>query len=296
MSPNLQPLSGILVRPAQPADKTTVLEFCQHTWPNAKDYIAVVWDHWITDTSGQILVATLDNQPIAITRVVQLSDQEGWWEALRVDPRYRERGLFRCLEPAIEQYFQTHGISIVRCCVADWNTRMQAIVQRRNYQRVACYLAHTAEAIAAPLQPLRQLTEADCDQIWQFLDRSGQPQSPLFVSRGAKWQTLTIAQLRDRLQAGHGWGWWLGSDLQAVLIQSQLESADTVLWVGYVDGTTDGLPVLLEAMPALAHQQGYPKVSGFFLKDDRLLKVLQKAGYTASASDEYWVYEQQRSR
>ncbi len=66
-------LKDIIVRVAQPADKTAVLAFCQHTWADAEDYIAAVWDRWIADPSGQILVAVLHDQPIAMTRVVQLS-------------------------------------------------------------------------------------------------------------------------------------------------------------------------------------------------------------------------------
>jgi len=288
-------LKDIIVRPAQSEDKMAVLNFCQHIWVNAEDYIAQVWDHWMADSSGQILVAVFADEPIAMTRVVQLSEQEGWWEALRVDPRYRGRGLVRCLDPVIEQYFQARGISTIRCCVATWNSAIPDIIQRRGYQSIACYLKHSAQAIAAPLRQLSQLQESDCQTVWQFIEQM-QGTSALFVCQGAKWQTLLIDQLQARLQSRRVWGYRPQQELQGLLIQSHLESADSALWVGYVAGTTEGLFGLLEAMKHLAFHLKYPKVSGFFAKTNPLLKLLDRAGYCASPTDEFWVYEKQRSQ
>jgi hypothetical protein len=70
-----------------------------------------------------------------------------------------------------------------------------------------------------------------------------------------------------------------------------MESADTSLWVGYIDGTLEGLPVLLQEMRCLAHQQGYPNVGGFFPKTDLMLGRLTIAGYHPSAQEEFLVYE-----
>lgn len=283
----------IIVRPAQPEDKTAVLSFCRHTWPHEEDYIDAVWDQWMAEPSGQILVAVFNDQPIAITRVVQLSEQEGWWEALRVDPQYRGQGIVRCLDPAIEHYFQTKGISTIRCCVASWNSAVPEIFKRRGYQPIACYVEHSAEAIAAPIESLSQLQENDCEVVWQLIQQiHGSP--PLFVCRGAKWQTLTIAQLQNRLRVGKVWGYWQGHELQGLLIQSHLESADSTLWVGLIAGTVDGLPALLEKTRHLAVHLKYPKVSGFFPKTNYLLAGLEQAGYLASPTDEFWIYEKRR--
>lgn len=283
-------LQNITVRSAIPEDKAAVLHFCQHTWPNSDDYIADVWDQWMADPAGQILVAELAGQPVAMTRVVQLSEQEGWWEALRVDPQYRGRGLVRCLDPEIDQYFQARNISTIRCCVASWNTAMPDIIQRRGYQPVACYVEHSAPAIESRLCQLGQLKEGDREAVWRMIQQR-QEARPLFVCRGAKWQTLTIEQVQQRLQRGKIWGYRHDRGLQGLLIQSHLESADSVLWVGYMEATTQGLPGLLNEMRHLASQLKYSRVSGFFPKRKDLLAVLKQMGYEASPGDEFWVYE-----
>ncbi|MBD2094738.1 GNAT family N-acetyltransferase [Trichocoleus sp. FACHB-591] len=283
---------NMIVRPAQWSDKTAVLNFCQHTWPDTEDYIAAVWDQWMTDSSGQILVATLKGQPVAMTRVVQLAKHEGWWEALRVDPQYRGRGLVRLLDPEIDRYFETRDITTVRCCVATWNRAMPDTVQRRGYQPVACYLKYSAAAIAAPMEQLSPLYESDFEAVWQWLQQSHES-SPLFVCRGAKWQTLTLEQLHKRLGSGKVWGYWQSHQLQGLLIQSPLESADSTLWVGFIGGPVDDLPVVLRQMQYLAHHLQYSKVSGFFPKTNPLLTALEQAGYGAVAGGEFWVYEKQ---
>lgn len=283
-------LENVIVRPAQPSDKPAVLSFCQHTWSDREDYIASVWDQWMADSTGQILVATLEDQPVAITRVVQLSEQEGWWEALRVDPQYRGQGLVRYLDPAIDRYFQAKGITTVRCCVASWNHAMPDTIKRRGYQPVACYVEYSASAIAAPIEQLSQVQMSDFAAVWQLIQQSDGT-APLFVCRGAKWQTVTLEQLQKRLHGGKVWGHWQHYELRGLLIQSHLESADSTLWVGFVGGTPDVLPVLLKQMRYLAHHLKYSQVSGFFPKTNPLLAALEQAGYGAAAGGEFWVYE-----
>lgn len=77
------------VRFAKESDKETVLAFCQNTWTDSDDYIHLVWDEWLEDSQGKIfVVTTLDDIPIAIRRVVLLSENESWWEGFRVAPNY----------------------------------------------------------------------------------------------------------------------------------------------------------------------------------------------------------------
>ncbi|WP_088889986.1 GNAT family N-acetyltransferase [Leptolyngbya ohadii] len=295
--------TDIIVRPARSEDKTAVLAFCQHTWENHEDYIAQVWDKWIADPTGQILVVEIAGQPVAMTRVVQLAPQEGWWEGLRVDPQYRGLGLVRHLDLAVAQYCHARGITTIRCCVGSWNQGIPEMIQRRGYEPIACYQEHSAIAMPSSrsFQPLIQLAPQDFAAVWQFVGRV-QSVPPLFISRGAKWQRLTIEQLQERLELGKVWGDWQQQELQGVLVQSHLESADSALWIGYLEGTfdrfaqpptADRLPNLLQSIKHLASNLGYSTVSGFFPRTNDWLTLLQQADYQTSPGDEFWVYEKQ---
>jgi hypothetical protein len=192
----------------------------------------------------------------------------------------------------MKQSFREMGVEVIRSCVAKWNALMHGIMQRRDYQRIGSYLIYQADAVSAPVEQIAQLAEDEREAVWSFLNSQDDSERPrLFVCRGAKWQALTTEQLSARLRAGLVWGARQGKNWQSLLIQSYMESADLALWVGYIDGTSEGLPVLLQEMRHLAYQQGYSSVGGFFPKTDFTLESLRQTGYQPEPSQEYWVYE-----
>ena len=282
-------VNDIVIRPARSEDKAAVIEFCQHTWKDAEDYIAYVWDKWFADLSGEIFVAVLRERPVAMARAVQLSQQEGWWEGLRVDPQYRRLGLARVLEAHISQYLQQAGVTIIRCCVATWNTAVQPFMEQQGYCKIDNYIAYQATALDSPTPQISKLRLESFDAAWSLFKQS--QTNRLFVCRGAKWQALTAQVLRDRLNQGLVWGIEQAGVLQSVFLQSHLESSNETLWVGCVEGRADSVSLLLSEMRHLAHQQGYQTVSGFFPNREPLLKALQKAEYQLIPGEEFWIYE-----
>ena len=86
----------LTIRPAQAEDKAAVLAFCEHTWEWG-DYIADVWDEWLADPSGRLLVAVLGGSPIAVVHMKMVSSDECWLEGGRVAPAMRGRGISRRL-------------------------------------------------------------------------------------------------------------------------------------------------------------------------------------------------------
>lgn len=281
------------VRLARAEDKEAILAFCQHTWENQEDYIHLVWDKWLADPSGRIFVAVVDGLPVAMERVVLMSEREAWWEGLRVDPRYRGQALVGVLQPYRERYLQEAGISVSRTCISSENTIMNGMMVRRGRQKVGRYAQHAADAIDSPLTQLVQLNPDDFDSAWKIITGSNffAEERCLYINRGAKWQELTSQQLSDRLEAGLMWGLKQGQQAIAIAIQSYLEGSNQTLWIGYANGTTEGLLTLLSELRLLAHQQGYLDVGGIFPICDRVVESLHIAGYQRTDEQEYWVYE-----
>src|SRR5215472_4217694 len=80
------------IRPAIPSDKATVLKFCQHTWRGG-NYIPEVWDDWMKERNGRLLVATARNVPIGIAHAYLQTRSDAWMEGVRVNPDYRGHGV-----------------------------------------------------------------------------------------------------------------------------------------------------------------------------------------------------------
>ncbi|MBA3750029.1 MAG: hypothetical protein H0X03_03895 [Nitrosopumilus sp.] len=62
------------VRNAQTSDKSKILKFCNDTFEWG-DYIEIVWDSWLIDPSGLLLVvdhpnlSTLVYEPVAVSHI-----------------------------------------------------------------------------------------------------------------------------------------------------------------------------------------------------------------------------------
>lgn len=123
----------LIVRLAKVEDRDAVLAFASATW-DGWDYIPNAWSAWLDATDGAFLVAEVGKpvggigeglidadgnpvevgQPIAITRVAMVSDDEAWLEGIRVDPRVRGLGVAADLQVAELHWVAAQRAVIVR--------------------------------------------------------------------------------------------------------------------------------------------------------------------------------------
>jgi GNAT superfamily N-acetyltransferase len=277
---------------AHPDDKAVILGFCQHTWEDEADYIPDVLDLWINDPLGHILVAVLNNQPVGMTRLVQLSPTEGWWEGLRVDRNYRQQGIGSLLCQAAIDTAQSLGLATLRTCVSVKNTLMQTFVQHRGFIPQGDYAVYQADAIADAPSSLQAFSFADLNTIWATISHLTLDNSRLlFVPKGAKWQALTQNALAQLLTKGWVWGLGQGNAINGLFIRSQMEDPDGTLWIGWLGGTSASLGPTLEGMRCLAHQQGFKAIGGFVPQVAPLLDLMHEKGYQFADTAAYRVYE-----
>jgi len=286
------PSDSLHIRPAQTSDKTPILAFCQHTWDDEADYIPDVWDVWFADPTGHISVADRDSQPVGMTRLVQLSDTEGWWEALRVDRDFRRQGIGHQLTQSTLSLAQSLGLTTLRTCVSLTNASMHPFMQHWGFSPLGDYAVYRAAASEGAPTALRLLGEDDCDRAWAAINRFvSEERDLLFVVRGAKWQTLTPVNLAQFLAQGWGWGSFEGNTLTSLFIRSHMESPDGTLWIGWLGGTASGIQVALNDMGHLARQLGFKAIGGFLPQSKSLVTVLKTTGYEFSDTSVYRLYE-----
>ncbi|MBD2112553.1 MULTISPECIES: GNAT family N-acetyltransferase [Cyanophyceae] len=280
------------IRPAQPSDKAPILDFCQHTWDDETDYIPDVWDVWFAAPTGHILVADRDGQPVGMTRLVQLSDTEGWWEALRVDRTFRRQSIGHQLTQAALSLAQSLGLTTLRTCVSVTNASMHPFMQHQGFSPLGDYAVYSATASEGVPTALRLLGVDDCDRAWAAINCFiAEEWDLLLVARGAKWQTLTPANLAQRLAQGWVWGSFEGDTLVGLFIRSQMETPDGTLWIGWLGGTTSGVQTALNDMRHLAHSLGCKAIGGFLPQSETLATLLKTGGYGFSDTSVYKLYE-----
>lgn len=119
-----------MVREARPEDKEPVLEFTKNTWERG-DYIHFVWDRWLNDPHGLLLVADIGGDPIGLLHVRFMPDNSAWLEGLRVHPNYRRRGIATKLNIETIKICKEKGVNTFRGAIFEWNNPSIMLATRK---------------------------------------------------------------------------------------------------------------------------------------------------------------------
>src|SRR5258707_12126499 len=133
------------VRPARPEDRDAVLAFCARTWSDG-DYIAEVWDDWLGNQRGVLLVATLAERPVGLVHVRKLSADEAWLEGIRVDPAVHRQGVGRVLTSRGLVAARERGAGVARLFTTWDNVAAQAMFGAFGFTRIAQVTYYEAAA------------------------------------------------------------------------------------------------------------------------------------------------------
>jgi GNAT superfamily N-acetyltransferase len=318
---------AIEVRPAREADREAVFAFCAHTWEDG-DYIPYVWEAWLADTRGALLVATMDGEPVGLAHMRMLTDDESWLEGMRVAPQMRRRGVARRLQAAVLAAARERGAPVARLLTGATNYASQELSTGSGFVKVAEVLRYEAPALeeaatveadleagesaeaetgesegegaggaALDVAPGARLTIAgaeDFERIWDWLEHSAL--APL--NGGLAFGDWTArAMTEPLLQAALGEGRvWLLEDWGTIQALAMLEerAGDEPgerghLHIRYMDGASEGIGRLALVLREEAGLRGLESVV-IWLTDLLILRdAMAGAGYTSSEGP-MWVY------
>lgn len=248
-------MSDIEIRRARAEDREAVLAFCAHTWEWG-DYIERVWDEWLRDPSGELLVALADGQPVAILHLQMLNETDAWQEGMRVDPAYRQQGIARQLSMEAGAEAMRRGATVVRLLTESTNTASIHMVEQAHFRQVGAFAPHTAEPLLSIPQHNTGLDEPalatarDLDEIIEYLNVSN-----IFPAVGGLYYAgFTGYRISDRLLAEkikggqiyilRRWGRLDG----LAIAEPRGHEQEKHLFIGYIDGTTESISLIAYAL------------------------------------------------
>ncbi|HLJ79922.1 MAG TPA: GNAT family N-acetyltransferase [Ktedonobacterales bacterium] len=314
------------VRPARPGDRDAVFAFCAHTWPEG-DYIPDVWDDWLADPDGALLVAVRGERPMGLVRLRMMSPEEGWIEGIRVDPAARGQGIGRVLVSRALAAAHERGATVVLLFTDHDNLPAQAIFARFGFTRIAEVVRYRAPALEDAPETLAGLADAGSsastpddspaapvdegddampegarittpgadhfERVWAWLVQSNlAPLTGGLEFDGWSARALTEPFLRGEMAAGRVYvleEW--DTILALAVVQDFLGSAGepSSLDVRYIDGLSESIGRLAFVLREVAQERGLSGVT-LWLPDLLILHdAMDGAGY-ASESDAMWVY------
>lgn len=258
------------IREARPEDRAAVLAFCTHTWEWG-DYIEFVWDEWLHDPHGTLFVATVDGQPVGISRIRMLNATDAWLEGMRVDPAFRHQGLATALHNAQLVEAMKRGATNARLITESTNTASVSLTERSFFRRVGAYVLFKARPATAPakrengLERPQLATKADLDDIINYLNVSN-----IFPAVGGLYYsaftayaiTNDLLEAKVSAQQVYILRRWDRLDGLA-LVESRRGRQGTQLSIGYIDGTTESISLIAYDMRRKAADMGLEDVTAY---------------------------------
>jgi ribosomal protein S18 acetylase RimI-like enzyme len=288
----------LVVRPARAEDREAILAFCVGIWDGG-DYIPYVWDAWLADARGALLVAAADGRPVGLIHVRMVSDEEAWLEGIRVDPAARRQGVGGAMTSRALVVARDRGASVARLMTSAGNVASQALVARFGFTRVAEVVRYEAPAAGVGDAPtIARLGPDDFERVWDWLVQSNlRP-----FSGGLEieyWAARALAEpaLRAYLAAGNVWALEDWGTLQALAVAVAQDAEGDAgpeprqqLEVRYADGAADGLGRLALALRGIAGEQGCVRVELWLPNLLILHDAMQGAGYSRADDEPMWIY------
>lgn len=281
-------LNSIHVRPARAQDKESVLAFCSNTF-SWGDYIANVWDDWLTYAGGQLWVATIAEQTAGIVHVALLDHHVAWMEGMRVNPVFRRRGVAHALDETARAFARQRGYRLARLATSVKNHAAQTLLEELGYQRVARFNEWETSPLPGDFSIWRVATENDLDQIlahWQS-STIAQASHAVVPNRYWRWTPMDVVRLRQEINLGQVRVMPTGFAL--------LPAFDEGDWNGVslhaLAGDDDAMFAMAHAARAEAAYRGYAHVETMLVDYAPLNAALERAGYTTSSG--MLLYEQE---
>jgi GNAT superfamily N-acetyltransferase len=279
----------IWIRPARATDKPAVEAICTQIW-DGDDYIPEVWDEWLADPHGQLVVAELEGEVAGLAKLSRLADDEWWLEGLRVDPAHRRQGIGGQLQAHLVEKAHRIGRSTLRYGTHSLNEPVHRIAARDGFRHVATCRLYKANPLSADDAPLlRQLTVADLAAAWALVSDSPRHRAASGLYEVSwRWKNLTRERLAHHLAAGDMSGLEVDGRLAALALSWQDED---VLHVGYVDGAEEPLVPMLRGLRGLAAQRGFAEVAFKPVEEPALVAAVEAANYERSWDRDLWIFE-----
>ncbi len=248
-------MSETQIRPARAGDREAVLAFCAHTWEWG-DYIEFVWDEWLNDPSGLLLVALRDDQPVGIIHVRMLNATDAWQEGMRVDPAYREQGIARQLSLEAGAEVMRRGATTIRLLTGSTNIASIHMIEQSHFRQAGAFALHTAAPVNNPSRSTYGLEEPalatldDLNDIVDYLHVSNIfPAVGGLYYEGFTGYRISDTLLKEKVQGGHIYLLRRWERLDGLAIAEPREDGSgRHLFIGYIDGTTESISLIAYAL------------------------------------------------
>ncbi len=269
-------LSQVRIRKAGAADKAPILDICRKIWGGG-DYVPKVWDDWLKENNGLLLVATVGGTPVGVAHGLFQTRDVAWLEGVRVHEQYRGIGIAGKLNRALTRWASERGARVARLCTGSSN-----IASRKHLERVKFELLQSFQRIDSKRKlanrPIGVVRPRRLPRgLWNWLQaRPEFVENRAMYSDGWTWHPLTQAVLSRHSAEGR------------VLLTARKNSPSSCciflddhrrLTVGFAAGDIKDLTKSLELLRFMMSRRNHDKVRALIPKRSPLGHALEQSGF-----------------
>jgi N-acetylglutamate synthase-like GNAT family acetyltransferase len=190
---------GLAVRRAHLADTPAMLEITQNVW-EGHDYVPRVWQSWISDHSGILLVAEEKGLVVGFQHAELMPDNTGWLEGIRVREDVQGSGVGSALLAAGIEWSRFSSLSAVRLSTSSDNPASNRMAERAGFNQVAHMASVKLRAGTDAASGIARVARPDeLGAVVQALDVF--PGAPYYTEG---WTAYGLTEARVRLLLGAG--------------------------------------------------------------------------------------------
>ncbi|TMI23712.1 GNAT family N-acetyltransferase [Candidatus Bathyarchaeota archaeon] len=266
----------VKIRKATAVDKAPILEICKNIW-NGHDYLPGVWDDWLADKDGRLIVATVKGRTVGVAHASLQTPDVAWLEGVRVHEQYRGLGIAGKLNRALVEWARKRRARVARLCTGSSNIASKKHLAKIEFPLLQTFhrLDATRGLHAKPANVTRPRRSTKA--LWEWL--SARPEfadNRAMYSDGWTWHPLTAQAFRKHAAHGCVLLTLRSKQTRACCI---LLAEDEVLTVGFVAGEPSEVGRLMRMSRFLMLQKRRRKLRVLLPAKSPLIRALQRSSF-----------------
>jgi len=264
----------VIIREARPSDRRQVAEFTSHTW-RWGDYIMSVWENWISDTKGKLLVAEEDNKVIGLMRLSLRPEGEAYLAGARVHPKFRRKGVATALTKSCIDYARASGARFVSLATSSKNVPAISLVEKLGFT-LAQELVEVEAWPKKSAQPsgIRRMKVEEIEDVMGWIRNRINCRPVKF--KFFEWSTLRLDDLRNYSEEGFA---VIYGEMNGIALYQPYSTQFPFIMIDFFLGDKKASEELGLFLRKEASVFGCKQVWGAIKHDKEAISGLKKAGF-----------------
>jgi GNAT superfamily N-acetyltransferase len=285
-------LSGLVCRPALAQDKPGMQALTAEIW-EGHDYLPRVWDEWLLDATGRLVVAEVKGRLVGLGKLTFLAPGQWWVEGLRVHPEFEGLGIASHLHEYLLKAWEKLGYGVLRLATSAKKLPIHHLCSRTGFEKVAEFTSFRADALPEPVDCFAPLASTKIDQVLEMAVSSPSMRySGGYWDLGWEWAAPTPEFLADASAQGLAFGWRGERGFLVLRIDEDEDDPQSPMpWLQIMACGLEDVAGLLKDYRRLTAQLGFRQAGWMAGMAPDLYAALNAAGFERTWESSLFIFE-----